>query len=59
MVRTHQSLVQEWQDRARSGQAEARRAIAEMLTPSGNDFSIQCLTMYNGHNLFLISCFHF
>ncbi|XP_065068208.1 uncharacterized protein LOC135693605 [Rhopilema esculentum] len=35
MAYTHQTLLQEWRDRSTKGQAEARRVIAEMLTPSG------------------------
>ena len=35
MAHTHQTLLQEWRDRSTRGQAEARRVIAEMLTPSG------------------------
>lgn len=32
---THSKLLQQWRDRAVSGQTEARRVLAEMLTPSG------------------------
>ena len=32
---THIKLLQQWRDRAISGQTEARRVLAEMLTPSG------------------------
>ncbi|XP_015222485.2 uncharacterized protein [Lepisosteus oculatus] len=35
MAHTHWQLLQDWRERARSGQAEARRVLAEMLTPSG------------------------
>ena len=35
MATSHKLLLQQWRDRARSGQAEARRVLAEMLTPSG------------------------
>ncbi|KAI8518551.1 hypothetical protein Bbelb_045680 [Branchiostoma belcheri] len=35
MALTHGRLLQQWRDRARSGQIEARRVLAEMLTPSG------------------------
>lgn len=32
---THTNLLKQWRDRAISGQTEARRVLAEMLTPSG------------------------
>lgn len=32
---THTNLLKQWRDRAVSGQTEARRVLAEMLTPSG------------------------
>lgn len=32
---THANLLKQWRDRAVSGQTEARRVLAEMLTPSG------------------------
>uniref|UniRef100_H3BDW0 Uncharacterized protein n=1 Tax=Latimeria chalumnae TaxID=7897 RepID=H3BDW0_LATCH len=32
---THRRLLQHWRERALKGQAEARRVLAEMLTPSG------------------------
>ncbi|XP_013419750.1 uncharacterized protein LOC106180336 isoform X2 [Lingula anatina] len=32
---THPKLLEQWRERAQSGQMEARRVIAEMLTPSG------------------------
>ena len=32
---THANLLKQWRDRAISGQTEARRVLAEMLTPSG------------------------
>lgn len=32
---THSNLLKQWRDRAVSGQTEARRVLAEMLTPSG------------------------
>ncbi|XP_032231684.2 uncharacterized protein LOC5507258 isoform X2 [Nematostella vectensis] len=35
IVLTHLKLIQNWRDRATSGQTEARRVLAEMLTPSG------------------------
>ncbi len=35
MAQTHPTLLQQWRDRAITGQIEARRVIAEMLTPSG------------------------
>ena len=35
MALSHMTLLQEWRDRAGQGQSEARRVIAEMLTPSG------------------------
>ena len=35
MALTHQTLLQQWRDRSKQGQAEARRVIGEMLTPSG------------------------
>eukprot|EP00794_Sanderia_malayensis_P016111 gene16111-17735_t len=35
MAVTHQTLLQQWRDRCMTGQSEARRVIAEMLTPSG------------------------
>lgn len=35
MAVTHNKLLQQWRNRSVSGQAEARRVLAEMLTPSG------------------------
>jgi hypothetical protein len=35
MALSHVNLLQEWRDRAGKGQSDARRVIAEMLTPSG------------------------
>ncbi|XP_022247033.1 uncharacterized protein LOC106463742 isoform X2 [Limulus polyphemus] len=35
MAISHELLLEEWRERAKSGQAEARRVLAEMLTPSG------------------------
>eukprot|EP00062_Callorhinchus_milii_P014930 gi/632964613/ref/XP_007898483.1/ PREDICTED: uncharacterized protein LOC103183049 isoform X2 [Callorhinchus milii] len=35
MARTHARLLDLWRERASKGQAEARRTLAEMLTPSG------------------------
>lgn len=35
MALTHSKLLQQWRSRSASGQAEARRVLAEMLTPSG------------------------
>ncbi len=35
MALTHNRLLEEWRERALSGQVEARRVMAEMLTPSG------------------------
>ncbi|XP_052788266.1 uncharacterized protein LOC128223070 [Mya arenaria] len=32
---THRRLLQDWRTRAQQGQAEARRVLAEMLTPAG------------------------
>jgi len=40
MAVTHRKLLQEWRERARKGQLEARRVIAEMLTPSGEEISV-------------------
>lgn len=34
MALTHRTLLEEWRRRSRQGQLEARRVIAEMLTPS-------------------------
>ena len=34
---THSRLLQTWRDRAISSQVEARRVLAEMLTPSGGN----------------------
>ncbi|XP_067825989.1 uncharacterized protein [Heptranchias perlo] len=39
MARTHGHLLHLWRERASKGQAEARRALAEMLTPSGGSRS--------------------
>ena len=36
MALTHGLLLQQWRTRAVSGQVEARRVLAEMLTPSGS-----------------------
>lgn len=35
MVLTHSKLLEAWRARAKLGQREARRVLAEMLTPSG------------------------
>ncbi|XP_030853674.1 uncharacterized protein LOC115929231 [Strongylocentrotus purpuratus] len=35
LARTHSLLLNQWRDRAISGQTEARKVLAEMLTPSG------------------------
>ncbi|XP_041369332.1 uncharacterized protein LOC121383395 [Gigantopelta aegis] len=35
MSLTHLLLLEQWRERAQTGQAEARRVLAEMLTPSG------------------------
>lgn len=35
MALTHKRLLQSWRDRAQQGQQEARRVMAEMLTPAG------------------------
>ncbi|XP_071481899.1 uncharacterized protein [Diadema antillarum] len=35
MAKTHGLLLKQWRERAISGQAEARKVLAEMLTPSG------------------------
>jgi len=35
MALTHKRLLQDWRLRAQQGQAEARRVMAEMLTPAG------------------------
>ena len=35
MSLTHTKLLEEWRERASMGQLDARRVIAEMLTPSG------------------------
>lgn len=35
MALTLQTLLEEWREKSKRGQAEARRVIAEMLTPSG------------------------
>lgn len=35
IAQSHKKLLQQWRDRAVSGQIEARRVLAEMLTPSG------------------------
>ena len=35
MALTHKRLLEEWREKSERGQAEARRVIAEMLTPSG------------------------
>ncbi|XP_071802792.1 uncharacterized protein [Asterias amurensis] len=35
MAHTHAVLLKTWRERANSGQAEARKVLAEMLTPSG------------------------
>ncbi|XP_031565617.1 uncharacterized protein LOC116300805 isoform X2 [Actinia tenebrosa] len=35
IAQSHIKLLQQWRDRAVSGQTEARRVLAEMLTPSG------------------------
>lgn len=37
MALTHHRLLYRWRDRAISGQVEARRVLAEMLTPSGGN----------------------
>ncbi|XP_078082391.1 uncharacterized protein LOC144502398 [Mustelus asterias] len=39
MAHTHGRLLHLWRERALKGQAEARRALAEMLTPSGGSHS--------------------
>ncbi|XP_048469359.1 uncharacterized protein LOC109931616 [Rhincodon typus] len=39
MARTHGRLLHFWRERASKGQADARRALAEMLTPSGGSHS--------------------
>ena len=36
MAHSHQALISNWRERAALGQQEARRVLAEMLTPSGN-----------------------
>ncbi len=36
MALTHANLLESWRERALSGQAETRRVLGEMLTPSGN-----------------------
>ncbi|XP_044848529.1 uncharacterized protein LOC123352457 [Mauremys mutica] len=36
MAHTYGRLLQRWRDRALTGQSEARRVLAEMLTPSGS-----------------------
>ncbi|EDV28131.1 uncharacterized protein TRIADDRAFT_53407 [Trichoplax adhaerens] len=35
IAKTHAKLLEEWRERATSGQEEARRVLAEMLTPAG------------------------
>ena len=35
MARTHSKLLEDWRAMAKKGQREARRVLAEMLTPSG------------------------
>ncbi|KAJ1146076.1 hypothetical protein NDU88_012358 [Pleurodeles waltl] len=35
MAHSYSRLIQQWRERASRGQAEARRVLAEMLTPSG------------------------
>ena len=35
MVHTHRNLLSQWRKRAVMNQSEARRVLAEMLTPSG------------------------
>lgn len=37
MALTHGRLLDVWRERAVSGQVEARRVLAEMLTPSGGN----------------------
>ena len=37
MALTHFRLLHCWRERATSGQVEARRVLAEMLTPSGGN----------------------
>ncbi|XP_072344853.1 uncharacterized protein [Scyliorhinus torazame] len=39
MAHTHGRLLHLWRERALKGQADARRALAEMLTPSGGSHS--------------------
>ncbi|XP_067868287.1 uncharacterized protein [Heterodontus francisci] len=39
MAHTHGHLLHRWRERASKGQADARRALAEMLTPSGGSHS--------------------
>ncbi|XP_060697109.1 uncharacterized protein LOC132825715 isoform X2 [Hemiscyllium ocellatum] len=39
MAHTHGHLLHVWRERASKGQADARRALAEMLTPSGGSHS--------------------
>nr|XP_054769989.1 uncharacterized protein LOC129277838 [Lytechinus pictus] len=36
LARTHKLLLKQWRERAISGQLEARKVLAEMLTPSGH-----------------------
>ena len=37
MASTHGKLLEKWRERAISSQLEARRVLAEMLTPSGGN----------------------
>ncbi|XP_064616113.1 uncharacterized protein LOC135480256 isoform X2 [Liolophura sinensis] len=55
---THSRLLQEWRDRATQGQAEARRVLAEMLTPSGGARSncYKFISMVTGCSPSLIGC---
>ena len=43
IVLSHSRLLEQWRHRAAGGQMEARRVLAEMLTPSGMPIDSQLL----------------
>ena len=53
---THSTLLEEWRMQAAQGQRQARRVLAEMLTPSGGTKAncYKFISMVTGNNLGLL-----
>lgn len=60
---THSTLLEEWRKQAAQGQRQARRVLAEMLTPSGGTKAncYKFISMVTGNyslNIFSVKFYH-